>query len=154
MTMRCKIAPDSGAMVCAIYSGTDDLPFSDPYTYISRVKHHSAFKYLGFDPAQTISTTVSTPATVSSRAYSVTLGAHGQSGIPYVFGVVQVNSVWVPLKGSIPVNMLTGSTTNGNTQWWSLTVDETNVYIDELRSKPTMTALSLSVIVYVSDRIT
>lgn len=137
-------------MAAAIYTGNDDLPFSDPATYLSRVKFHTSLKYLGFLPNLTLSATISTNATVSSRATTVTVGAHGQPGIPYVFGLVQVGGVWVPLKGSIPVNTLS----SGHTQWWNLTLDETYIYISELRSKPTMTALSLPVKVFVSDRLT
>lgn len=151
MTVHYEVGPLSGQMAWAVYDGADRLPFSDPVTYLSRVKHHSLFKYIGFIPSLTIDATVATPTTDTNRAYTVTLGAHGQAGIPYVFGLVQVSGVWVPLKGSIPV----ATNTWGHAKWWNLTLDETNVYIDELRSQPTIgAALSLPVKVFISDRIT
>lgn len=152
MTKNLEAGEVGGSLAVAIYSGNlDGLPLADPYGQLARLKFHSSLKYLGFVPSATLSATIATPATVNSRQTNVTIGAHGQAGIPFVFGMVQVGGVWVPLKGSVPVSVLS----TGHAKWWALTIDATSVYISELRSRPTVgAALSLPVMVFISDRLT
>jgi len=152
MATKFKIA---GGTV-AIYEATDDLPFSDPYTYLSRVKFHSLLRYIGLDAAvPTIDTTVSLPSGKGAHTQSITLGAHGKGSAPFVFGAIQVDSVWQPWVGAVPVwhAVTTGASPGySRVRTLSLTVDGTNIYAFARRSSDTFSysAVSVPVKVWVS----
>lgn len=124
----------SPALAIYDYAAGDDLPLSDPYTYISRVHFHSAFKYIAFDSkTPDISTSVSITSISAYYTHLHTLGAHGKyPNIPLVFGRIYVRGFWTPLAGSVPVYYETGTSTNAVN--FNLAVDDTNVYIAESRS--------------------
>lgn len=158
MAKRFKVA--SGTV--AIWDdATDTLPFSDPYTYLSRVKFHSSFDYVGLDSSTpTISTSVSVAAGPDDYTTLHTLGTHGKSGTPFVFGSIQVSSTWQPWVGAVPIwNSLRTTSTSGNPGYsrlvtLSLLVDGTYVYAFEQRSSDTSTvfpAVSVPVKVWVSS---
>lgn len=143
-----KVRAESGKF--AIYTGTDDLPFTAPRSYLSRTGFHSDLDYLSINPAKTITATVTRIATDSGRSRTITLGAHGSGGVPMVQGFVTIAGLNVPLCGSVPVY----SSSAGNCILWTLCVDETNVYIHEQRSAPTLgSATNFDVTVYVTTKL-
>lgn len=134
----------------AIYEGSDDLPFTAPRSHLSRVHIHSDLDYLGFLPSRTFTTTVSVLTTVSSRSRTITLGPHGQAGVPDVAAFAVLGGVSVPIMGTIPISQ----TADDNLIMWTLGIDATNVLILESRSYHTITPPSpISVTVYVSEEL-
>lgn len=132
----------------ALYSGTDDAPFTNPRANISRVHFHSEFDYIAFDNANPdITLTINIPATVSSRFRSITVGPHGKSGIPFVFGQIFVDGQWTPLTGSVPA-FVSSATING--YWsghlvnWTVELSATHIYIRECRTTPTFSGLPVN----------
>lgn len=118
----------------ALYSGSSDAPFDDPRANLSAVHAHSDFDYIQFSSkAPTIDTDVFVPAVNNDLSRTVNIGAHGKSGIPFVFGRVLVGESWVPLAGSTPIFSRSdlGSTINFN-----LAVSDTDVAILETRNYP------------------
>jgi hypothetical protein len=132
----------------ALYSGTDDAPFSNPRANMSRVHIHSDFDYLAFDSSQPdIQQTISIPKTVSSRFRSVAIAPHGRSGVPFVFAQVRIGNQWVPLLGSVPV-FVSSATING--RWsghlvnWTLELSNSSIFVRECRTTPTFSGLPAS----------
>lgn len=146
--MSIRFQADGVAGKFAIYDGPDDLAFTDPKSYLSRVHVHSDLDYLGFLPARTFTTSVTVLTTVSSRSRTITLGPHGQAGVPDVAAFAVIGGVNVPLMGTVPITR----TTDDNLIMWTLGIDATNVLILETRSFHTITPPSpISVTVYISE---
>lgn len=145
----------------AIYDYTapnnNDNPLTAPRSNLSRLHFHSDFDYVGFgveSSVPTISTTVSI-SNASGFYYknpSHNLGAHGKSGIPFVYGRIFARGVWMPLCGSIPV-VVFASNTQHNLINVSLAVDDTYVYLAEQRSfnGTIFTSITPNVEVWVSE---
>jgi len=122
----------------ALYSGTDDDPFDDPRGEIARIHATSEFDYLSFPSAEPdVETTVEIVATVSDLGRSIEIGAHGRDGVPFVFGQVLLDGLWVPLLGSVPVHASTASLNGhwlGDVIYWTLAVSDTHIYLREGRT--------------------
>jgi hypothetical protein len=140
----------------ALYDGNDDLPFDNPRAYLSRVHAHSDFDYIQFSSkTPTIDTSIFIPPVNNNMERTIFLGNHGKSGIPFVFGRVNVQGTWIPLNGSTPVFWLPqyGDTINFN-----LAVSNTGILIHETRSYPDYSSSlpsgrTVRVQVWVSDNI-
>jgi len=139
--------------------GAGDAPFNDPLSYLGLIKFDSTFRYLPFLPARTIAATVSIPASLGSDRFRIiTLGPHGQPGVPfingyYLYGGVTGPTAWAyqPLLGT---NLIFGPGTNGTMVTWTLGVDGTNVFIAEERSRDSQTLSSsrtIDVVVFISS---
>ena len=140
-----RFLSDSGKI--AIYDGADNLPHANPRSYLSRVKFHSDLSYVPLLPTP-LTATHTIVVTDSSRSRTLTVGAHGQSGVPFVQGYVTIGGFNVPLCGSVPVYV---NAATGALVLWTLAADATNVIIHEHRSYPSLgTGLSYTVTVYVS----
>lgn len=125
----------------ALYSGTDDAPFDDPYGEIDRIHATSEFQYLAFpDRDPDIETSASIVETVTDMRRTITIGEHGRDGVPFVFGQVEVGGVWIPLLGSVPVHvsslMLNGYW-SGDLITWTMALSSTHIYLSEGRTSPT-----------------
>lgn len=118
-----------------IYEDSDDLPPTDPFTYRSRVKFWSGFRY----PARVLSASGtltfgtgshgSVPDTVVNVSH--TLFAHGLGSAPLMMEGkwigIGTSGADVPMIGSVPVqNFL-----SAKSRWATLGADATNVYIHE-----------------------
>lgn len=132
----------------AIYTNGSDAPMTNPLGNLSRTKFHSDLDYIPFVPARTINATLTTPVSVASRTRTINLGAHGQAGIPFVFGYVVISGEKVPLCGSVPVYH---NASFGSCVWWNLAVSGANVIIAELRTFPNMQSVTRTLRVYVSS---
>lgn len=123
-----------------LYSGTDDLPFSAPRSYMSRIHGHSDFDYLEIaSTTPTWSGTISISTVVPALTRSITIGSHGKSGVPFVFAQCKQSAAgdWVPLVGTVPVRISTtaiGGYTTGNFIAWTLTLSSTDVAFTETRT--------------------
>ena len=134
MSKRFKV----GSGKVAIWDGhTNTDPFDNPLassSVLNRVKFHSSLDYIRV--VATLSATINLPArsNFQSATASHTVGAHGQSGQPFVLGMLPVNGVNVGFTGSIPVQMgqwNAGSTPGIYGRWLTLGADETNVIVYE-----------------------
>jgi hypothetical protein len=120
----------AGTLLCengklAIYTGSDDAPFSDPAGNLSRVLFHSDLNY----PAilYEVSGTLGLPARGANSAgtQSFNLFAHGRSGSPLVIGYATLGGQRIHLCGSVPVQF----TSRGWGRWIALGADGSNVKI-------------------------
>lgn len=152
---------DGSEPAVGIYTGDDDAPMYAPEDYIgTRTKFSTKFNYIPFVPAKKIATTVSIPASITDVARgpmrrTITLGAHGMGGVPFIYGFATVGGVIRPLCGSV---IMAVNTSTGSFIHWTLGVDETNVLISEGRSYPNLSGtipggLSVPVEVYISDKL-
>lgn len=123
-----------------LYSGTDDLPFSAPRSYMSRIHGHSDFDYLEIaDTAPTFSGTISITGTLPALTRNIVIGSHGKAGVPFVFAQCKQSSSgdWVPLVGTVPVRFSTvsvGGFNDGHFIAWTLALSATQVAITETRT--------------------
>jgi len=130
----------------AIYSGSDDLPLSDPLGNLSRVRFHSDLEYVAV--ISTVSGTLNLPGRPPSTEFhqeAHTLFAHGRPGFPLVFGRItglRESGAIIPipgspvLSGSVPVQF----NDYGFGRFVILGADATNVVLHET----TATGWSLS----------
>lgn len=134
--MTYRFRAEAAAARVAIYEASDDLPWSDPFTYRSRVLFHSDLQYPARVQTVTGSVTLSagtqgaTPAVPVNRSY--TLFAHNLDGIPLLEGkILGIGSggVDVPICGSLPVQ--TGGSSGLRARWIAIGADATNVYLHE-----------------------
>lgn len=135
----------------AIYKSTSDGPFNNPESYIGITKFHSSWQYLPIEPARTIEASVSVPATLAGSSRTITLGAHGQAGVPFIGGYAVIGGQNVPFAGTIPIF----AATNGSIIAWTLGVDATNVIIFEMRSNPLSFSVPspIDVVVFISSKL-
>jgi len=150
MAVRFKARGSDGRV--AIYTGTDDDPFDEPLSNMSRVLFHSDLQYPRI--VREWSGTLSLPgrAAASSSNASHTLFAHGLPGTPLVFGSILVSGKNLPLCGSFPVQM----TARGYARWISLGATATNVVVGELwfaQGGGGFGAVNVSINVYVTDTV-
>lgn len=139
----------------AIYEDSDDLPWSDPLTYKSRVYFHSGLHY----PARvgTQSGTYNFPARAGGApirigAESVTVLSHGLGYTPLVEGKwigIGTGGVDVPMCGSIPVQQANNLADNFNSmaRWITVGADSSNVYFYEMwgtAASQSLPAISIS----------
>ncbi len=114
----------------AVWEGeTDTLPFTNPLTYLNRVKFHSDLSYVKIVATKTFTKTI--PAITGytpERAQSYTLGAHGRTGQPFIIGRIVVNGVPVAFTGSVLVHQVAGDSFG---RWLALGADATNIYLHE-----------------------
>lgn len=135
----------------AIYTGTDDLPFSAPLSYPSRVLFHTDLPTIGIVTTATVGVTLSAKSITGTANYapgqqSIALFAHGQAGIPYVEGVITSGlSQRVTLAGSVLLHQH---------RWVHLGADSTYVYLqDAWQQTPSLVVpgFSLGLTVYITD---
>ena len=151
--MAVRLKADGATGKVAIYTGTDDLPFDTPLSYVSRLRFHSDLEY-----PRVISThtgTVSLPAVGAATGYRLvthTLFAHGLGGAPFVEGTLALGGVNVPWLGSVPA----ATSASGPARWLHLGADATNIICREYSYGPrsnTFGALSVNWTVYLTDTI-
>lgn len=135
--------------------GAADLPFENPLAYLPLVKFDSTFRYLPFDPARIIDATINIPTTIGggARGRIITLGPHGQSGVPFIVGFYRnASSLSRPLVGTV---IVAGPNVTGGMVTWTLGVDGTDVFLAEERSFPGTigVTLDLPVTVFISSRL-
>lgn len=117
----------------AIFDGDSETPFSNPYGNLDKLHFHTMFDYIAFDSATPlISTNVSIDGSLGVYSRFHTLGAHGKSGFPFVFGRCNARGVWMPLAGSVPVAVWTGN--EANVINLTLAVSSSHVGVAETRS--------------------
>lgn len=135
----------------AIYTGSDDLPFSSPLSYPDRVIFHTDLPTIGIVNTVTVGATLAAQGITGTvnyvqGAFTHTLFAHGQAGIPYVEGVITSGlSQPVTLAGSVLVHGF---------RRVHLGADSTYVYLHDLWVQtPTVAIPSYSLVmtVYVTD---
>lgn len=122
--------------------GAGDAPFNDPLNNLSLVKFDSTFQYLPNLPALTIGpVNLTLPGNIGSGVLSrkITLGAHGQAGVPFIYGMLRFTAgvstgLVIPLVGTVAVRG--PGPPAGNMISWTLGVDATDVFIIEERSLP------------------
>lgn len=119
--------------------GAGDAPFNDPVNNLSLVKFDSTFQYLPNLPARTLGPINYTlPGDLGSvRSRTIIVGAHGQPGVPFVYGMLRFTAgastgLVIPMVGSVAVRG--PGAPAGNMITWTLGVDATNVFIVEERS--------------------
>lgn len=117
-----------------IVSGSNaNAAFVNPYSYLNDIHFHTMFDYIAFDSATPL---ISTNVTIDGSAgeYSLfhTLGTHGKSGFPFVFGRCFARGAWMPLAGSVPVAVWTG--TEANVINLTLAVSASHIGVAETRS--------------------
>lgn len=162
MTVRLKADGSTGTV--AIYTGTDDLPFTTPLSYVSRLRFHSDLDYPKI--VSTITGSINLPAMSgnSERIHTYTLAAHGQGASPFCEGYITVSpsSTRVPLLGSVCVAQ--GPSTGGGTldpqrreffsRWLHLGSNATNILIQEGSAcswNQTHAALTVNYTIYITD---
>lgn len=156
--MPIKFRAEGSTGTVAIYESSDDLPFTAPLTYKSRVYFHSGLKY----PARvaTLTGTLSLPSRAGSTppltfGADYTLAAHGRAGIPMIEGRwlgIGIGGVSVPMVGSIPVQQ--SSPLTSTTRWITIGANATNIVAHEswgTSFNGTLAALTLSYEVHVLD---
>lgn len=133
----------------AIYDETanGNAPLTAPTSNLGALQFHSALLYPklvkvsgSFSTAGTLNGGTGLPAvsvnTWTNVAYS--LFAHGQTGIPLVFGKLTISGVDVPLVGATPIKLIDANTEDpltlpngrrGFGRWAHLGADGTNVNI-------------------------
>ena len=139
MTVRLKADGATGKV--AIYTGTDDLPFDTPLSYVSRLRFHSDLEYPKVVSTLTGSISLPSMASNATRLHTYTIAAHGQTGQPFCEGFITHGggSTRVPLLGSICVDQ--GPDTGGGSfrperrsffsRWLHLGSNSTNILIQE-----------------------
>lgn len=166
MPVRFKVDPANSAIglyTVPSVSSTDDTPLTDPLNNLSRVLWHPALRYPGVVSRMTGS--INLPAGPSAspwiRRTTYTLGAHGQSGKPMLFGTLPgfgPSGTDVALFGSVPVQMTSfGGTQLDGVRWVTLGADSTNVLLYETTYRfdvgpSAIPAMTLSYTVDILDR--
>lgn len=123
----------------AIYTGSDDLPFSAPTSYPDRTLFHTDLPTIGIvDTWETTVTTVDLGVwggsdTLSGRQ-SITLFAHGQSGTPYVEGIIVTGTPGITSAFNYSQSNVTlaGSVPLGSFNFVHLGADSAYVYLNHL----------------------
>ncbi len=159
MTTLRRLKYDSGNL--AIYdvesTSIDDGPLSAPLSYISRLHFHSALEY----PAviATYSGTITLDSVIANTEYWRTyiIAAHGQAGIPYVEGKINVGT-WVPLTGSVMVTQqgTTTPTTPSFARFVHLGADATNIVLQEYSVSQLTTpyaSASFNYVIYLTNKL-
>lgn len=123
----------------AIYTGTDDLPFSAPTSYPERTLFHTDLPTIGIKTTATVTVTTANlgvwgGAEPVSGRQSIALLAHGQAGTPYVEGVIvtgtpQVSSTFHKSQSNVT---LAGSVPLGTFNFVHLGADASYVYLNHL----------------------
>jgi hypothetical protein len=127
MTTQVRIRADNTGTM-AIYTvdsvAPDDLPFSTPLSYLSRVRFHSGLRTPRIISANTYSVTLSAIATNSVTRNTYTVAAHGQSGTPLIFG--SIPALGISMCGTVPI-----LATSAPTRFITLGADATNIVLHE-----------------------
>lgn len=119
--------------VVGIDPDTENEPLSAPLSNIARLHFHSDLEY----PAtiQVYTGTVNLPAMSANQTRTASYGvaSHGQPGIPYVEGRINIGGTWVPLAGHIPVvqQVAGGSNQEGFARWLALGADGSSIILHE-----------------------
>src|SRR5690606_13953744 len=120
-------------------------PFWNPYGHLDNIHFHTMLGYIGFDSSSPqINTNVTVDGSLGTYLVTHTLAAHGKSGFPFVFGRCNARGTWMPLAGSVPVIVWTGS--EANVINFTLAVNATHVAIVETRSFDSANAFSSFVV--------
>jgi hypothetical protein len=111
----------------AIFTGSDDAPFTNPLGNLARVLFHSDLNYPAI--VREVSGTLTLPArganSVGWAAHN--LFAHGRTGTPLVLGYVVLGTLRRRIAGSVPVQ----GNGYGWARWLSIGADATNVKMAE-----------------------
>lgn len=136
----------------AIYTGTDDLPFSAPLSYPDRTLFHTDLPTIGIKTTATVSLSLPAKGALGGTNYlsgrtNYVLLSHGQTGgTPYVEGVITSGlSKSVTLAGSVLLNPL---------RWVHLGADVNYVYLSDMWLQTPAVAVpsfSLNLTIYVTD---
>lgn len=163
MARRFKV---NGSKV-AIWDGeTDELPFTTPLSYLSRVKFHSDLDYIQTVHEEPVTLSLPARSAVLQGTASHQLFAHGKAGIPFILGKVTIGGVPCALTGSIPVQMGTNNGAGGGYygRWIAIGADATYVYAYEYfvsagysggssSTWESYPAMSLPITIYVTDEL-
>lgn len=138
----------------AIWTGSDDAPFSNPLANLNRVKFHSALDYpkVIYEWSDNVDFPARTQwmpglsggsgawgTTENVRVATHNLFAHGRGGQPWVLGSVRIDGTDVAFTGSVPVQLsVVSNSSDGAASWTSpwarwvtLGADSTNVLLFE-----------------------
>jgi hypothetical protein len=158
MTVTLRALGSTG--VVAIYTGSDDAPFSSPLSHLSngRLKYHSSLDYPKVIDQRVRSVTF--PSRTGSGGVftqSHTLFAHGRGGQPWVLASAKIGSNDVALTGSVPVQRAMDVTFESQwARWVTVGADSTNVYAFEYTVKPTnyvLPAITIPFTIWVTDEL-
>lgn len=136
----------------AIYTGSDDLPFTAPLSYPDRVIFHTDLPTIGIIGTYSVSVGLAAKSITGTANYApgsatIPILAHGQSGgIPYVEGVISSGlSQRVTLAGSVLLDPF---------RRVHLGADGTYVYLHDLwvqTPSVVVPAFSLGITLYLTD---
>lgn len=149
----------------AVWTGDDDLPFTDPLNHLDRVKFHTDLDYIRVIEERSLTLSLPLRSNFQSAVASYPLFSHGRAGFPFILGKVNVNGIPVAFTGTVPVQM--GVSVGGSVaprhfgRWLSLGADATDVIVHEYAVAEWATssvytqydAIDLDITVYVTDEI-
>lgn len=123
----------------AIYTGTDDLPFSAPLSYPERTLFHTDLPTIGIKSTTTVSVNTANlgvwgGSEPRSGRESIILFAHGQAGTPYVEGIIVSGTPYISatFHQSQSNVTLAGSVPLGSYNFVHLGADASYVYLNHL----------------------
>jgi len=158
MAVTLKVDGTTGTV--AIYTGTDDLPFTTPLSYVSRIRFHSELDYPRIISTHSGSFSLDATSSGATTEASYELFAHGLGGIPFVEGYITLSGVRVPLLGSICVSKCPNTAlavyADGFARWLHLGADGTNVIIREFSQTAgdsSHPAQTINWVVYLTDTV-
>lgn len=113
----------------AIWDGeTDELPFTSPLSYLSRVKYHSDLEYIKIVDVKTYTLNLPAIANALDVVGSFTLGAHGRPGVPFIVPIITIDGIPVAFTGSVCAHS-TGDFDYG--RWLAFGADATNCFVHQ-----------------------
>lgn len=163
MTVRLRADGTTGTV--AIYTGTDDDPFTSPLSHIARLRFHSDLDYPRVVSTLTGSVSLPSMSGNSDRFNTNVIAAHGQAGKPFCEGYITVDAdpTRVPLLGSVCVRQ--GPATGGGffverrsffSRWLHLGSNDTNILLQENSvccQGLTHPAMTINYTIYVTDTV-
>lgn len=143
-------------------TATDDSPLTSPRNNLSRLKFHSGLRYPAVIDTRVVTLSLPDVGASTERNVVHTLFAHGQSGTPGVFGMVQFGSNWSPLLSSTIVQTASVGSFGGlpaqpdTFRTVALGATASNITVHEYGRSLTAVgfpALALTITVYITDEV-
>ncbi|WBT40167.1 hypothetical protein [Hyphomicrobium sp. DMF-1] len=157
--MRVTLLGKGSNGVVSIFTGDDDLPFSDPLSHLDRIKFHSSLAYPKVIRTETKNQVFDAYATSLMGTFTKTydLFAHGRPGQPWVLASATIGGNKIAFTGSLPVQMgFSGSTQTQWARWVTIGADATHVrafeYVVKTNST-SMPAITIPITVWVTDEL-